>query len=91
MNENLVGAAYSHLFDRKKVFEILNQSYDRLKTTSLMQERLGTMISKVIPFVSPHGIKINEAIQNALIEEILFRIAPDFSLNDITNYIKGGN
>ena len=90
MNENLVGAAYRHLFDRTKVFETLNQSYDRLKTTSLLQERLGIMISKVIPFVSPHGIKINETIQDALIEEILFRIAPEFSLKDVANYINGG-
>ena len=89
IDTNLAGTAYSHLFNDKKVFETLNKYFDSIKNASGIAPKVGLAIQKTLPIVCPKGQVIGDTLINDLVEEILFRVAPSLSVNDVIEYVKG--
>ena len=91
VNTTLTGTAYSQFFNIKKCFETLNRYYDAIKNTSDVAMRVGMAIKKVMPQITPRSFALDTAIFDAIVSEILFRVAPELPKNDILAYAKGDN
>jgi predicted RNase H-related nuclease YkuK (DUF458 family) len=89
IDTNLAGTAYSHFFNEKKVFESLNKYFDSIQNATEIAQRVGMAIKKTIFIVHPQCQDIHDALIRDLVEEILFRVAPSLSVDEVFKYVLG--